>query len=361
MEARQNTLSVGSGTNHPVIDLTALANDILLNEKKIEQSNSEVTGEQLLNEDDEPIQFLIENLLQRTGLACLAGSSDVGKSTFLRQLAIHITLGYNDFLGFKIFATHNSVIYVSTEDLKSEVKSLLRKQVPNIPPEKLRDLRFIFSKDNLMTTVQNCLNQKPADVIIVDSFSDAYGGDLIDTQKMRAYLHNFQILAEKHKCLILFLHHTGKRTEFKQPNKNNLLSGQGFEAKMRLVLELRADSESPNSRHLCIVKGNYLSSDLKKESRVLHFNEKQLQFTETGDHVPFEQLSSGKGGGDFSKYKQALEYQAQGIIQDEIAKKINYQGKSAVSKLLKKGKINGWDTKVKFGTISEETKNQGEN
>lgn len=117
------------------------------------------------------------------------------------------------------------------------------------------------------------LTRQPADVVIIDCFSDAFGGDLKDTQKIRSYLHPYQELALKHQCLILFLHHTSKRTEAYEPSKHNLLSGQGFEAKMRLVIELRADISDPTIRHLCIVKGNYLPGNMKRESYVLRFDE----------------------------------------------------------------------------------------
>lgn len=313
----------------------------------IPQGNEEITGEQLLLSDIKEIPCLVEPFLQQTGLACLAGSSDTGKSSILRQLAISIVTGEPDFIGFKINAKHRSVIYVSTEDLERETAYLLFRQSHKYEPEKLQRLRFVFNIGSLYKELDSRLSNKPADLVIIDCFADAYGGDLKDTQKIRTYLHPFQELAQKHQCLILFLHHTGKRTENFEPSKNNLLSGQGFEAKMRLVIELRADQMNPNFRHLCIVKGNYLPASFKKESYVLRFDEQNFTFTNSGERMPFELLvKQTDTDNSRAKFEQANLFKQQGYNYEQIAEKLGYASKGTVSKLFDKAKKNGWDVNV---------------
>ena len=322
--------------------------------------DDEITGEQLLLADVKEIPCLLQPFLQKVGLACLAGSSDTGKSTILRQLAIAVATGSNDFLGFGILANHKSVIYVSTEDDKDAVSFLLARQAGNYMPPQLSGLRFIFETQDLLAQLHKKLTTKPADLVIIDCFSDAYGGDLKDTQRIRTYLHPFQELAQKHQCLILFLHHTGKRTENLEPSKNNLLSGQGFEAKMRLVIELRTDLMNPTLRHLCIVKGNYLPSNCKKESYVLKLDEESFTFSNTGERMPYEFLAkqqnedSGK-----AKYEEACKLKDQGLNYDKIAETIGYRSRGSVSKLFDKAKEKGWDNGVSSGN-EEETKEKPE-
>lgn len=307
----------------------------------------ETTGEDLLLLKITEIPCLVEPFLQKVGLACMAGSSDTGKSSILRQLAISVVTGENDFLGFKIKAPHKSVIYVSTEDLENDTAYLLSRQSCKHNPKSLQGLRFIFDITNLEVELNKRLSNKPADLVIIDCFADAYGGDLKDTQKIRIFLHRFQELAQKYQCLILFLHHTGKRTENLEPSKNNLLSGQGFEAKMRLVIELRSDTVSPNCRHLCIVKGNYLSAIHKKESYVLNFDEENFTFTNTGERIPFELLAKQPDTNNSkAKYEQARDLKKQGYSYDQIAKEIGYVSKGSVSKLFEKAKKEGWDREV---------------
>jgi RecA-family ATPase len=307
----------------------------------------EVTGDYLLHNCLTEIDTLLNPLCQRVGVVCLAGSSDTGKSAMLRQLAIAIVLGLADFLGFIINAIHKSVVFVSSEDDASATSFLLNRQAKGYEAELLRGLRFIFETDNILQTLDESLTKKPADLIILDCFADLYGHDLKDTQRIRTFLNQFQQLAVKHQCLFLFLHHTGKRTEHVEPSKNNLLSGQGFEAKMRLVMELRADNMNPNERHLCIVKGNYLPSNMKRESYVLNFDEQTFCFTNTGKRMQFEFLAkkSDSDNGK-AKYEQAEELRANGDSYEVIAEKLGFGSKGTVSKLFKKAESEGWNKSV---------------
>jgi RecA-family ATPase len=309
----------------------------------VKKSSSVITGEQLLLSDMDEMPKLIDPFLQRTGLACLAGSSDTGKSSVLRQLAISIAGGLPDFLGFRIEAKHRSVIFVSTEDGEDAARYLIKHQAASMEPSMLSGLRFIFDFENLLETLTAELMFAPADLIIIDCFGDAFGGDLKDTHRIRAFLNPFQKLSQQHECLILFLHHTGKRTEHSEPSKNNLLSGQGLEAKMRLVMELRADPMNPNLRHLCIVKGNYLSREYKSESFALSFDEQNFLFTNTGERVPFELLAKRTDGNDKAKAEQAKELLDAGYNYENIAKELGYASKGSVTKLFERAKQKGWD------------------
>jgi RecA-family ATPase len=69
-----------------------------------------ISAMDLLNREIENIPCLVEPFLQRVGLACIAGSSDTGKSSLLRYLCMCIVSGETDFLGFSIKAKHNRAI-----------------------------------------------------------------------------------------------------------------------------------------------------------------------------------------------------------------------------------------------------------
>ena len=173
------------------------------------------------------------------------------------------------------------------------------------------------------------------------------------------FLNQYSQLANKYQCLIIFLHHCGKRTENFMPSKHNLLGSQAFEAKMRLVLELRSDVADKTVKHLCCVKGNYLSADYKTESIKLKFSEnltfheesiklkfsENLTFYETGERVPYENLVPESGDVD-DKYELVMQLKSEGRTLDEIAKIIGYKDKSGVSKFIaryekRKGIVNG--------------------
>lgn len=307
-------------------------------------TKNEISGTELLSENCEQVQYLINGLIPTAGQGCLAGGSDIGKSSLLRQIAVAISTGQESVLGFNLLPIHKSVLCVCTEDDKTSVSYLLRKQAKEINSQELNKIRFIFQYENLLKELDEALSANPVDLLIIDCFADAFGGDLKDTQQIRLFLSKYQKLITKHNCYVLWLHHTSKRTENLEPSKNNLLAGQGFEAKMRLVIELRADIMNPNFRHLCIVKGNYLPSSMKKESHILQFDEASLTFLNTGERTPFELLArSVESDNGKAKWEQAKELKDKGYSYEKIAEVLGYNSKGTISKLFDKATKQGWD------------------
>lgn len=273
-----------------------IKNDVMMHfsGRNYDNSVDVITANVLLNRKIENIPCLVEPIFPKVGLIGLAGSSDTGKSSFLRQLAISICVGDDNFLGFKVKAENKRAIYVSTEDDDYAISYLLNKsnRERGLNPDKYSRLSFIFDTHNLLERLEALLSEQKTDLIVVDAFTDLYGKSMNDTNQVRTFLNQYSQLAQKHKCLIIFLHHTGKRTEDLAPSKHNLLGSQGFEAKMRLVIELKTDPIEPDKRHLCIVKANYLPKEYKTESFVLLFND-YLQFTMTDERRPFEEIKTG--------------------------------------------------------------------
>ena len=296
-----------------------------------------VPASKLLNNKRSSIPYLVESLFQQSGVVTVAGSSDTGKSSFLRQLATSIILGDADFLGFKINARYNRVIYVSTEDDETNMEFLLFKQNPEvIPEEKSRKLKFIFETSNILKKIESTLRKFSIDCIIIDAFSDLFEGDMNQTNKVRSFLTKFSNLSVKYNTLFIFLHHTGKRTEDLPPSKNNLIGSQGFEAKMRLVIELRKDFSNKQIRHLCIVKGNYLPSEFKDKSYVLRFDE-NMRFTNLNQRVAFESLGKPSADGNNEAKVKAIAYKRQGLSLNQITERLHSEGLS-----LSRSTVHNW-------------------
>jgi uridine kinase len=290
------------------------------------------TGNELLSRKIESIPTLVDPLFQQVGVVAVAGSSDTGKSSFLRQLAIHVVLGLPTFLGFHLNIKHCRAIYVSTEDDDNAYSFLIYKA--NLHYQRTNEdysgLTVITDTSNLLEKLDTKLSESEHDLVVIDAFSDLYGKSMNDSNQVRTFLNEYSQLAQKHQCLIIFLHHTGKRTEDLTPSKHNLLGSQGFEAKMRMVAEIRTDPSDPSKRHLCIVKGNYLDKEYKTESYVLAFDE-NLQFTNTGERKPFDELKSTNKNDSIIEVKTL---HAQGFTQVQISEKTGLS-QPTVSRYLK--------------------------
>lgn len=280
----------------------------------------------MINSAPEQLDCLVEPILPRVGVAALIGSSDSGKSSLLRALAMHICVGAPYFLGFEIKPIHRRALYISTEDDMSSVSVLMRKQADEMgwQPERLGGLTFLFEDDNLFETMEKIVAHRPHDLVIVDAFGDLYGGGMNDNNAVRNFLNRFKEFALRHSLLVIFLHHTGKRTETLSPSKHNAIGSQGFEAKMRFVVELRRDPdpERANIRHFCVVKGNYLPPSYKHSSYEMEFTP-SLNFRLTGGRVPFELLrEKSDDERRAEERRQVAELKAQGCSERQIAERV---------------------------------------
>ena len=332
-----------------MINLEQIQNEIAAEAAAfISQSNArspwgEISAKYLIESAPTEISALLEPILPRVGVAALVGSSDSGKSTFLRGLAMAVSSGQQLYAGFRLSPLHQSAIYVSTEDDQNSVAALLKRQNTELQLDtSLYDnLRFVFDSDNIITKLDNMLSARAADLVIVDAFSDIYTGSLNENNQVRGFLQEFHDIAQRHQCLILFLHHTGKRTESLTPSKHNAIGSQGFEAKMRLLIELRKDPRQgcEHLRHLCIVKGNYLAPTFKNASFELRFSP-HLNYFPTGNRVPFEELRE-RTDDDLRMGEQiaeALNLQQSGMPLTQIAKQLGIP-RTTLSDRLKRGAV----------------------
>ena len=309
-----NDIVVPKTTLQPIIK-NRIEQDIDVAEIKT-FDNAKYSGLKLFKFDHEELPKLIEPIFPKVGIVSLVGSSDTGKSTFLRQLALSVALGFGDFIGYTINASNRNVIYISTEDDPASTSISLKKQIKGlyggnqVSESSLNHLKFIFdfnlnedNDENLFNILENDLAETKVDLIIVDAFTDIFSGDINSSTKVREFLNYFSKLAKDNNCLILFLHHTGKRTDKYTASKDNVLGSQAFEAKMRVLIELKQYPNEDSKRTLTITKGNYISSQIKKQSKVLRFDEDKLLFFNEGQILTSSIATLGK---TYSKKEEIL-------------------------------------------------------
>lgn len=263
---REETASVESKTKN-----TTNAVKNLLGER------NEYNAYDLYKSNVTKIPKLIDPFFQTVGLASLVGTSDGGKSTFLRQLSLAIVLKLDNFLNFKINGKHNKVIYVSTEDDPNTVSYSIREQINSLMKANklskedigyLKNLEFIFETNELHKNLSSKLKEEPVDLIVIDAFTDIFTKEINANTQVRQFLNSYDRLAKKYNCLIIFLHHIGKRTTKYNPSKDSIIGSQAFEAKMRVVLELRPRVNGENV-DLWVLKSNFLDKKYKEKSFVL--------------------------------------------------------------------------------------------
>lgn len=263
-------------------------------------------------------------------------------------MAIDIVLGKECFIGIKLEAEYKSVIYVATEDDEDAMACLLQKTFPTgCEYADYEGLRYLFESGNLIGTLDAALTKKPADLVIIDTYTDIFSGDMNRSNDVRTFLTQYKDIAQKHKCVIVFMHHTGKRTDTLVPSKDNTLGSQGFESKVRVLIELRRDFSDNKIRHLCILKGNYIPDDMKDKSFELQFE--NFEFSTTGRRIDFSQLAKpdlnmANKQKNQTYIERAIELKTNGLSHQKIAEEITQMGhkvsKSTIGNWLSKTNMN---------------------
>lgn len=293
MKAIPNPLNCSSKSNekNPLLNANALIEieGFQVVEGDIEKT---YTALELLQRTESEVPMLVEKLIPKTGLFALVGSSDVGKSQLIRQLAIQVARN-EPFLDFSVNVQYQKVIIISTEDDENALGPTLSRQTMN-NKDGLGNIRIVFQTDDPIQYLDSQLTEQPADLVIIDTWADTFEHNLNDSSKIRQNLQQYRKLAAKHNVAIGFLHHLGKRTQGSSPSKDNVLAGQAFEAKVRLVLELRQIGGEINFRYLSILKGNYIGSDRKREAIQLRFDADSLTFTNTGVVCPLHSITNNR-------------------------------------------------------------------
>ena len=144
------------------ISLDGIKESLNKSENEINETKVFYSATELLKRKVKKLPCLIDPILPKVGVAALAGSSDTGKSSFLRHLASSIVLGKTDFLGWEIKAEHNKVIYVSTEDDDFATSFQLSRfnMYRQLDSEKFSGLKYIFDTDNIFLIVSSFIRLK---------------------------------------------------------------------------------------------------------------------------------------------------------------------------------------------------------
>ncbi len=289
-----------------------------------------IPANSLLNQNFEQEKFLVDKLIPKASLTGFVGESDAGKSSFLRQLAVAMVYGDDEFLGFKINGGCNNVLYVSSEDGIVGTSEWLKKHFGEDSPneELLSKLHFIYNTDRITLNLREVITKNCIDLVIIDAYGDVFEGDTNHTNQVRGFLKNYSNLANEFGTTFIFLHHTNK-SAVGRPNKNNISGSHSFEAKMRSVLFLTKDTNDDKLRNLSVVKGNYLSTTEKSECYVLEFNE-QLSFVNTGRRVLLNKL------GEESYIELAKELKSNGKSYREIESILKEKGFKTSSSTLQR-------------------------
>ncbi len=250
---------------------------------------------ELLTRPKPETRYLLEPILPKYGTALLVGKPDTGKSQLARQLAIQVSIGRDKFLDFQLITKYQRALYIATEDDPENTQFLASKQYEGIAALPKDNLKIMFAdtltKDQIIEKLNKELQELPCDLVVIDSFGDVFNGsDLNSNTQMRNCVKEFDRIAKKYYCLILFVHHINKNSYTQAPAQQHIQGGGGLVQKTRSAIHLTSGED--NKKYLNVSKGNYCPREYKQNAIELIFDEQSFVFTPTGKTVPIESLGT---------------------------------------------------------------------
>jgi predicted ATP-dependent serine protease len=213
----------------------------------------------------------------------LVGDSECGKSSLMRQLTGAIVFEDSEFLGLQLEASHNSVIYVCSEDTDEDIKRIMKREhLDGRDSEPYKNISYVFEIEHIEDKIEALLQAMSVDCVVLDSLNDFMKGDANNAFFVRRFLEKIRIMAMNHKCLFVLIHHFRKSAPDDNPSKKDVLGSQSFEAKARVVISMDRDRKNPDDRVLRILKGNYVSKEQKERAVLIH-SDKNFVFKSAGE------------------------------------------------------------------------------
>lgn len=293
------------------------------------------------------IPYLWQDILPKSEVCILTGPSDSNKSTITRQFGYAIINKDETFLGRRLHVNKGRVLIIATEDGQYTTAAIVRKQnAHNLTQAVQQNLLFHFKPIKDIRELDNILQANPVDLVILDTWTDNFYGDLNSAVSVRANLGAYSQLADKHKCCILCIHHVNKKSEGKDASKQSLVGSQGIESFARVVLDLRRNKV--NKRELKIVKGNYIPDELKNKPIILDLNVQNMMLSlsdEQGGYGFEQSRISETSKGKFYEAVTELVTGKDEYTQDEIVKYL--EDTFPDEKTPSKGTVNGWIREIR--------------
>jgi len=322
------------------------------------------TLDELMEMPDDDRSFLVYPIIPRGKISMLAGKSDVGKSMFYIQLCTAIILGRSKFLDMTMEPKYKRALIITTEDDRYDIRFRLSRQLAGMKLNKAQsvNLKVVDDTTEIVPVLEVELSLKRYDLVVIDAFGDVFEGNINATNDVRRFLTSISMVLNRYQCAALIIHHEGKASTKKGPQKDKILGSSGIEQRCRSVAILSAEPKIPGRRTLQVVKGNHISDEEKAKVHRYKFDSETFTYSvdpnavaEDEGNVPSNKYTRkypvvkqrGRKGPTEAEFNQAKEMREAGKTLQEIGEALN-RNSSTICRWFKEPPR--WDTR-KVGKV----------
>lgn len=197
------------------------------------------------------IEWLVEGLLSQTGMGIITGPPGVGKTQLGIQLAHHLALGKEEFLGWRNPSGAKKVLFLSLEmgvvQLKHFMSAIARGYQDVIALS--RNLFFApfgvgipFDRLEGQALLTSILEEYKPDVVFVDSLQKITSKEMTDELSTKMLMEYLDTVREKYKVAMYMIHHNRKAPAdgSREIRLEDMYGSQFIAANVDFVLNLRS-------------------------------------------------------------------------------------------------------------------------
>ncbi|MGR5269752.1 AAA family ATPase [Vibrio astriarenae] len=235
------------------------------------------TFSELKDSDNSTIPHTLKGL-EAGKVGMIVAPPEVGKSHICLCIAIEFASSLND-LGFSASATPSKVLYLSTEDSASAIKTRMEQKLDELSESISNDVvaNMHFSNTNEpIVTINSMVDCRHFDdlvdtfskysLVIIDTLSESLSGELDEVTHDKLIRTFYRDLAAKSGASILLVHHVNK-AETSGEKEITVASGAGATSLMRLCKFLFAvvpPQKKKDDLRIKFLKSNYLPQDFPR-------------------------------------------------------------------------------------------------
>jgi CheY-like chemotaxis protein len=199
------------------------------------------TGEEFLGRDFPPKEPLVEGLLHRRDLVCLAARRRNGKTSLLTDLAVSLAVPATDFIGYPILDPRRSLLLI-LEDDSGEFQEKLRKVIGDRTTKGririiTRDdfleagLSIDVREEGFREAVRKWVKEHKPDLIVIDNLAHVIDADYSDPKRIHELMQFCYQLAKEYDAAVILAAHP-RKDDGEHPVSLRISPTQFFEAVM---------------------------------------------------------------------------------------------------------------------------------
>lgn len=170
-----------------------------------------------------PQKWVVEGLVPKGGITCLAGKPKSYKSYLALNMALRLAKGEKYLGQFEV--EKSKVLYISKEDTDDLIQTRILQMTDDrdLPIKFCFDERVFLDSQKLTKVIVDRIKEEGVDVVIFDSFRRMFHGDENSSQVV-SEVHN-QIKKIQRLCsgiTMIFIHHYGKDGQFERANSEKI-------------------------------------------------------------------------------------------------------------------------------------------